>query len=166
MPYKKRENVVVASSCIIIILLLFNFVPRNKMREAHISFLFQQAMTWFFGLLVVEKGLIKYPYRTFFKKSNKSSFAFEFFIYPAITILFNLYYPERRSCLSKIFYICSYSGVITFLETFTEKYTDLIEYKKWNGYWSFITLSITCFISRVYYRWFFKKEDKMRLGNE
>ncbi|MCL7749484.1 CBO0543 family protein [Halalkalibacter alkaliphilus] len=155
---KKREDSIVAASCIIIMLLIFRYVPRHKMREAHVSFLFQQIMTWFFGLLVVEKGLIKYPYRTFFKKSNKTSFAFEFFIYPAITILFNLYYPEKRSYISKTIYVFSYSGVITLIETFTEKYTDLIEYKNWNRYWSFISLSCTYYVSRLYYRWFFSKD--------
>jgi hypothetical protein len=158
MCNKKREDTILTVSCIVVMLLIFKYVPRHKMREAHVSFLFQQSMTWFFGLLVVEKGLIKYPYRTFFKKSNKTSFAFEFFIYPAITILFNLYYPEKRSCISKIIYVFSYSGVITLIETFTEKYTDLIEYKKWNRYWSFITLSCTYYVSRLYYRWFFSTD--------
>ncbi|ARK29785.1 CBO0543 family protein [Halalkalibacter krulwichiae] len=156
MSSKRTNNLIVLGASSMMLILLAKYVPRNRMREAHISFLFQQVITWFFGLLVVELGLIKYPYRIFFKKANKSSFVFEFFICPAITVLFNLYYPDRRSRFKKAIYIFAYSGSITFIEIFIEKYTDLIKYKKWAWYWSFITLSMTYYLSRLYYRWFTK----------
>jgi hypothetical protein len=136
--------------------LLIRFVPKNRMREAHLSFFFKQVVTWLFGLLVVEKGLISYPYRTFFKKAHKASFTFEYFVYPALCSLFNLYYPENKHPLKKLMYYFAHSGIITVFEVFAVKYTNLIRYNKWTWYWSFITIWITYYISRLYFRWFYK----------
>jgi hypothetical protein len=154
----KVEKTILISSWVVTLLLLILFVPRERVREAQIPFLFKQVITWFFGLFVVEKGLIEYPYRLFFKKSNKSSFTFEYFVYPALCTLFNLYYPEKRNALIKVIYYFFHTSIITFLEIIAVKYTKLIRYKKWTWYWSFITLWITYYISRVYYRWFYKNQ--------
>ena len=50
---------------------LVAFVPHNKIRDAHIIFLFKQALTWFFGMVVVQAGLIIYPVREFPKATEK-----------------------------------------------------------------------------------------------
>jgi hypothetical protein len=157
MANYKKENKILVTSFIMTVFLLVNYVPRSKMREAQVAFLFQQVITWVFGLFVVEKGFITYPYRAFFKKSCKSSFFFEYFVYPSITVLFNLYFPEKRNCLCKIIYVSFYSGIITFSEIFIERYTKLIHYVKWSSFTSFLTLAITLYVSRLYYRWFFYK---------
>ena len=159
MASHRKEKGIVYSAIIMTMVLLIKFVPRQKIREAQVSFLFQQAITWFFGLLVVEKKLIKYPYRRYFKRAVKSSFLFEYFICPAISALHNLYYPEKKSVLRRLLYTCSYSGLITFLEFFIEKYTDLITYRKWSWYWSFLSLSSVFYLSWLYSRWYFKKEE-------
>ncbi|WP_330218272.1 CBO0543 family protein [Ornithinibacillus contaminans] len=137
-------------------MLLFKFVPRNRIREAHVSFLFKQLITWLFGLLVVEKNLISYPNRLFFRKANRSSFTFEYFVYPALCTLFNLYYPEKPHIVKKLIYYLFHTSIITVFETFAVKYTNLIQYKKWTWYWSFITVWLTYYLSRIYHSWFFK----------
>ncbi|KAB2334380.1 CBO0543 family protein [Bacillus mesophilum] len=139
--------------------LLILFVPKNRIREAHLSFLFKQVITWLFGLLVVERNLITYPYRLFFRKANKSSFTFEYFVYPAMCTLFNLHYPENKNAVFKFCHYFLYSGVITGFEAIAVRYTDLINYKKWTWYWSLITMWFTFYLSRIYHRWFFK--DKL-----
>ncbi|MEH7272491.1 CBO0543 family protein [Neobacillus vireti] len=63
---------------------MFKFVPKNKIRHAPVIFLFKQVITWLFGLLVVEKNLIEYPFRLYFKKAYKGSFCFEYFFLPCI----------------------------------------------------------------------------------
>ncbi|KAB2335945.1 hypothetical protein F7732_04545 [Bacillus mesophilum] len=138
-------------------LLLIKFVPKNRMREAQVSFLFKQIITWLFGLLVVEKGLISYPHRSFFKKANKSSFTFEYFVYPGLCSLFNLYYPVKKNKVYKFWYCTFYAAIITVFESIAIKYTKLIRYKKWTWYWSFITMWFTFYISRRYQKWFFKQ---------
>ncbi|WP_449620455.1 CBO0543 family protein [Robertmurraya sp. Marseille-Q9965] len=152
----KLERTIEISAWIVISYLLLKFVPRHRIREAHLAFLFKQVLTWLFGLLVVEKNLITYPYRLFFKKATKSSFTFEYFVYPGLCSLFNLYYPEKRNLFYKFCHYFFYTAVITCFEAIAFKYTNLINYKKWTWYWSFITVWISYYISRIYHRWFFK----------
>ena len=114
-----------------------------------------QCMSWLFGLLVVEYGLISYPVREF-QIANASSFSFEYFIYPAICIVFNLHFPKNRLFVYKFLWIILFSTCITILEVILERYTGLIEYIHWTWYWSWITLLITFLISRAYYIWFYK----------
>jgi hypothetical protein len=90
----------IISGWLIATILLILFVPKNKIREAHVSFLFMQALTWVLGLLVVQLKLIQYPIRSF-SNATKISFDFEYFIYPAFSALFNLYYPEKKLRLDK-----------------------------------------------------------------
>lgn len=158
MKRNRKENTIEWSAIGVMTLLLYIFVPRNKIREAHTIFFFKQFVTWFFGLLVVEKNLISYPSRLFFKKTIKSSFTFEYYVYPALCVLFNLYYPERRNKMKKILYYFVHSGVITGFEIYALKYTNNIHYKKWKWYWSFLSIWFTYYLSRLYYKWFTKEE--------
>ncbi|MFC0476003.1 CBO0543 family protein [Robertmurraya beringensis] len=127
-------------------MLLIKFVPKKKIREAHVVFLFTQVVTWLMGALVVEKGNIKYPIRTFFKKTIKSNFTFEYFIFPAWNVLFNILYPENKNTYIKALYYLLHTSLIIFFEVIALKYTKLIHYKKWKWYWSFITVFIHPFL--------------------
>ncbi|MFE8699798.1 CBO0543 family protein [Cytobacillus sp. FJAT-54145] len=152
----KLDKTIEISAWIITSILLIKYVPKNRIREAHISFLFKQVVTWLFGLLVVEKNLISYPNRLFFKKANKSSFTFEYFVYPALCSLFNLYYPEKSNNVVKLIYYFIHTSIITGFEIFAVKYTNLIKYNNWKWYWSFVTMWFSYYISRIYHRWFYK----------
>lgn len=154
----RKEKIIIISSYIISALLLFNFVPKDKIRHATIPFLFTQVITWLFGLLVVEKNLIEYPYRLFFKKTYKASFCFEYFFYPVFCVLFNLYYPKKRNIWIKSLYYFLYTSLITGLEVLIVKYTKLIRYKKWAWYWSFITMWFSNYLSHRFYKWFFNNK--------
>lgn len=153
----KKEKTIEISSWVAMFFLLVKFVPKNRMREAMVAFLFKQAVTWFLGLLIVEKNMIKYPVRTFFKKSIKSSFTFEYFVLPGLNALFNLHYPEKKNVMSKVLYYFGFTSSITLLEMIALKYTKLIQYKKWTWYWSFLSIWVTYYIGRCYQRWFFKE---------
>lgn len=159
----KLERTIEISAWIVMIFLLLIFVPRNKIREAHVAFLFKQVVTWIFGLFVVEKNLISYPYRLFFRKANKASFTFEYFVYPALCSLFNVHYPEKRNYFYKFSHYFFYTAVITVFEAIAYKYTKLINYKKWTWYWSFLTIWFTYYISRIYHKWFFKDKLNARV---
>jgi hypothetical protein len=152
----KAGKIIETSSWVIMSILLIKFVPRNRIREAWVIFSFKQFMTWLFGLMVVEKNLISYPSRLFFKKATRSSFTFEYFVYPALCILFNLYYPQKKSKKVKLLYHFSYTSSITVLEIIALKYTKLIKYKNWKWYWTFFTLWITYYLSHIHHQWFFK----------
>lgn len=153
---KILDNTIELLAWIVTSILLIKFVPRKRIREAIVSFLFKQVITWLFGLLVVEKDLISYPNRLFFKKTIKSSFTFEYFVYPGLCALFNLYYPENKPKILKVLYYSFHTSIITIFEIIAVKYTNLIKYNKWTWYWSFITMYMSYFLSRIFQSWFFR----------
>jgi hypothetical protein len=154
------EHLILLFAYIITIFLLIRFVARHKIREAWVIFSFKQLLTWIFGLLVVQYKLIEYPVRLF-SYASRTSFSFEFFIYPAICILFSIYYPFNRGRLRKTMHYIFYTSVITLIEAFLERSTDLIHYIDWTWYWTWITLYITFFMSNKFYAWFFKIKEKI-----
>ncbi|WP_240689264.1 CBO0543 family protein [Ammoniphilus sp. YIM 78166] len=137
------------------LILLWKFVPKEKIRQAHVAFLIMQAFTWFIGFLVVELKMIEYPIR-FFDYASRASFTFEYFVYPAICVIFNLHYPEAASLLKKVLYYLSYIVTLTIIEIGLEKYTLLITYISWDWRWTFISTALTLFLSRKYLKWFFQ----------
>nr|WP_274363556.1 MULTISPECIES: CBO0543 family protein [unclassified Paenibacillus] len=143
---------------IITALLLIFTVPKDKLREASVMFFFKQTITWSFGLLVVEWGLIKYPVREFVK-ADATSFSFEYFIYPSLCVIFNLRYPKGEKW-KKAVWILGFPTVMTILEVIIEHNTDLIKYVHWSWYLTWITLLLTFLISRLYFVWIYKKSDK------
>lgn len=156
---KKLDRNIELSAWGITAILLLIFVPKKRIREAQIAFLFKHIITWLFGLLVVEKKLIIYPKRLFFSKAIKSSFTFEYFVYPALCALFNLYYPEKRPAYIKMLYYFFHTSVIAGFELFAVKYTNLIKYKKWTWYWSFITVWLTYYVSHLNHKWFYRNKE-------
>ncbi|KAA9028561.1 CBO0543 family protein [Niallia endozanthoxylica] len=159
MTSYRKEKAIIFCIYIINAFLLFKFVPKDKIRHASVAFLFKQMITWLFGLVVVERKLISYPYRPFFKGTYKASFCFEYVFYPVLSVIFNLYYPEKRNGLIKTLYHFIHASIITALEVLILKYTKLIRYKKWNWYWSFITIWFSNFLSHKFYKWFFKEDS-------
>ena len=151
------EYILLALSWAISIALLLIFIPRNKVREAHVVFFFKQLLTWLFGLVIAEYDLIEYPVRIF-KSATTASFTFEYFVYPAICALFNINYPENRVWLKKALHYFYYTSGITAIEMILEKYTLLIDYVNWTWFWTWLTLLATFLLSRLYYTWFFRKK--------
>lgn len=144
------------------IVLLIKFIPRDKIREAHVAFLFKQIITWPIGLVVAEFRLIEYPFRAF-TYANKASFIFEFFLYPAICALFVANYPDKKKLSARFLYYFSYCSVLTVIEAIEERYTEILKYIHWSWPVSFITFLITFYMSISYTRWFFKdvrRKDK------
>ncbi|HJV45834.1 MAG TPA: CBO0543 family protein [Bacillota bacterium] len=150
------EPIILISTIIITSILLWLYIPRSKLLDAHISFLFMQAQTWLLGAIVVELHLIEYPYR-FVKYAYRISFVYEYFIYPAISALFNVHFPQKKGWKVKTIYVFSYASVLTVIEVILEKYTYVIKYIHWYWYWTWISLVITLLISYFYYLWFYKK---------
>jgi hypothetical protein len=139
--------------------LLIIFVPKKKIKRAILVFLFKMSITWVIGLLVVELKLIEYPVRSF-AYASKTSFDFEYFVYPAFCVLFNLHYPEGKSFAKRSLHFIYYCSGLTAVEVIVEKNTNILNYLHWSWYTTFITLFITFFMSRQFYKWFFNIEEK------
>lgn len=151
-----KDIFILISAWIITFTMLVFFIPKNKIREALFVFLLKQAITWLIGLLVVELRLIEYPVELFFKYATKTSFSFEYFIYPSICAVFNLNYPARKNKVQQFLYYSYFCSIMTIIEVLCEKYTNLIKYIHWTWYITWITLFLTFYISRKIYLWFFK----------
>jgi hypothetical protein len=140
-------------------ILLYLFVPRKKLHEAHISFLIMQVPSWFLGFLVVEYNLVEYPVR-FFENASKSSFTFEFYALPAMSVLYTLYFPERKRLARRILYALSFSLVLTMSEVVLEKYTQNINYIHWAWYITWVSLLLVLHLSYLYTKWFMRTVRK------
>lgn len=138
------------------------YIPKNRLTEATIMFFFQQLLTWFLGLVTVEWHLLDYPVREF-ASVNKTSFTFEFLVFPVITVFYIMYYPMQRGILAKILYTSGVTTAILIPEIIVEKYTDLIEYIHWAWYVSWLSVYASFCLARIFHRWFFKFE-KMKQG--
>jgi hypothetical protein len=149
------EYLIIFNAWIISAFLVVLSVPRDKIRDAFIIFLFKQMLTWFLGFMVVQYRLLEYPVREF-AYAARNSFSFEYFIYPAMCVVFNMWFPKKRS-LAILWYLLFPSWMST-VEYFLEKYTKVIYYIRWEWYYTWISLLITFYLTRQFYLWFFRKE--------
>jgi hypothetical protein len=115
-----------------------------------------QVITWSAGVYVVEKEWLAYPAR-FFSSINRTSFSFEFFIYPVVGALFVTQYPSHKSKWYQAGFYVVVCTVLTIMETILEKYTHLIRYLNWDWYTTWASLAVTLFVTRIFCVWFFGK---------
>lgn len=153
------EAIILTAAWILTLIMLILFVPQAQFREAQVIFFFKQFITWITGLAVVQFRLIEYPVRLF-SYANKTSFTFEYFVYPAICVVFNLHYPVEKSPVRQFMHYFYFCTVMTILEVYFEKCTNIIRYIHWTWYLTWLTLFITFYISRKYYVWFYRLEAK------
>ncbi|MDP4159781.1 MAG: CBO0543 family protein [Bacillota bacterium] len=159
--FTSKEYIIIAIAWIITIILLVIFIPKDKYREAQVAFGIKQVLTWVTGLTVVELGLLEYPVRLF-PYANKTSFTFEYFIYPSICAIFNVHYPEDKKTFGQFLYYVYYCTTMTLIEVIVERSTNIIKYIHWTWYITWITLFFTFTISRKYYTWFFKLKGTIK----
>jgi hypothetical protein len=149
--------ILVGISCVTI-LTIWKLIPREKVRDALVLFLFLQIITWPAGLFAVEMKWIEYPIQLFPQENNinKSSFFFEFFLFPLVGVIFSLYFPKNATKLGAFIYYFIFVGSFTGLEVILEQTTKLVEYHKWKWYWTLISLMISLYLNHKNYLWFRK----------
>jgi hypothetical protein len=152
------ERWILIGVIIVTILAIITLIPRKKAREAWVLSLFLQVITWPAGLFVVEKGWIEYPIQLVegANQYNRTSFTFEFFIFPVLAITFSLYFPKVKRLGAFVYYVC-FTGFFTIVEALLETTTRLVEYHEWTWYWTFITVIVALFLNHHYYLWFKQK---------
>ena len=149
------ETALLVAAWAITTIVLFVFVPKHKIREAFVIFAFKQLLTWVLGLLVVELGLLEYPVREF-ANATKTSFSFEFYIYPVACVVFNFYYPVNKTKFAGLMHYVLYCSAITIIEIVIERYTSIINYIHWHWSITWVTLYLTFYATRKFYLWFFQ----------
>lgn len=135
---------------------LIFFIPRSKVRLAIVAFLFKQVITFLTGIVVVEIGLLAYPVREF-ATVIRSSFLYEYYAFPVVCALFNVWYPEKKNTFVQFNYYFWVTTVLTVIEIVIEKYTALLDYIYWEWYVTWITVCITFYWTRLFCLWFFEK---------
>jgi hypothetical protein len=155
----KKEYLLEVIGWAITIGLLIKFIPKNKIRHAQVAYGFKLFITWLVGLSVVELGLIEYPIRLF-PNATKTSFSFEYFIYPSFCAVFNVNFPEKKGAFGQFMYYFYYCTSLTIIEVIVERYTNILNYIHWTWYTTWITLFITFYMSRKFCVWFFKIHEK------
>ncbi|HAM81946.1 CBO0543 family protein [Ornithinibacillus bavariensis] len=133
------------------------FIPKGKYRLAIVAFLFNQAITFLVGLLVVDLGMIEYPVRLF-ASINRTSFTFEYYIFPIICAAFNVWYPNGSNRFIQLGYYVSYCSFMTIIEGLLERNTELIKYTHWEWYYTWITLFLSFFFVRIICVWYFSEK--------
>ncbi len=99
----------------------------------------------FLGNLLVDYHLLKYPVTIF--KHLKGSVLFEFLLFPVICVYY--YQTTYHSHISGvILQAVVYSGGLTLVEFFLEKYTNLIKYLQWEWYFTWISVFIFMIVVR------------------
>jgi hypothetical protein len=147
-----------------IVLLLFLFLKKKDIRKAFFAALTAQLVTWPNGLLLTSLGAIEYPVRLF-PKAIDSSFLHGYIMNPAIFAIYYIHYPKQAKLIWKWVYSLFITALPALIEVAENKYTDLINYKAWSGYNTWILLLISYYIIRRYLDWFFRNAPKQGVIN-
>lgn len=137
------------------------YIPKEKFREALVSFLVFQASTWLVSIFLVETGKTIYPVREFVKATS-INFVPQFLFYPTIYIWFILLFPQGRSILFKILHYLLFVSIMLWFYYFAYKYTDMYRFPKATDYGiitkGYLRNLLQFGICHLYLTWFFRKE--------
>ena len=148
-----KEVIFIIVSWVIAIYCLLKYVPKERMREAHISFLFSQTMAWIFELMQVHFGLVEFPFREF-HHATKMSFSLHYIVLPSFGVFFILLYPLKKGIKGIISHYLIFSAALATYILLAEHFTSLIEYKKWNWFIAVCVNLILLWILKKFVFWF------------
>ncbi|AET68202.1 hypothetical protein Desor_2655 [Desulfosporosinus orientis DSM 765] len=138
------------------------YIPKEKYRQALVSFLIFQAFTWPGTILLVQFGKIEFPVREF-TQATQVGFTTNYLFYPMIFVWFVIMYPSK-ACLTKRFlhYFIFVSFSVWFIN-FTTIYTALENPLAGTLFSqttrSYITFFAYYYISHGFIVWFSKKSN-------
>ena len=135
------------------------FVRKKNIRKALLAFFAAQLFTWPIGLLLTLFGKVEYPIRLF-PKAIDSSFLHGYILNPTIYALYYIHYPKHVKLIWRWVYTLTISAIPIFIEIIENKYTNLLKYKNWSAYKTWMLVLIIYFIVRKYLDWFFNNTAK------
>lgn len=155
----RREYIVMLLIIVGVILAFLIFVNKKNIRKALLATLVAQLFTWPVGLLFTFFGKIEYPVRLF-PKSADNSFLHGFILNPSIFAIYYIHYPKQAKLIWRWVYTLLITAIPVSIEVIENKYTSLVHYKAWNGYYSWALGLVIYFIIRKFLDWFFKNVSK------
>jgi hypothetical protein len=135
------------------------FVSKKNIRKALLAAIAAETVTWPVGLLLVSFGKIEYPVRLF-PKAIESSFLQGYILNPSIYAIYYIHYPKQAKLIWRWVYTLLITAIPVSIEIMANKYTNLVHYKAWSGFYSWMLLIIFYFIIRKYLDWFLKNAPK------
>jgi hypothetical protein len=115
--------------------LFFSFKGNKK--EKLIIFFLVHYIAIFVSVIIKEENMIDYPVR-FLPQYFGTPLLFEYLLFPLVNVWF--YSTTQNS--SRVYILLQavmYSGLLSFVEFFLERYTDLIEYNTWTIWHTFFS---------------------------
>lgn len=164
MAFSKNVLWIIITSIIVLILLIL-IVPKNRIREAWLNFVFFQTLTWATGVILAEYNLVKSPFRMF-PKATTQNFFNDFIIFPSISVLYYFLFPYQQKRYIQCLFILGSAIVVGIYDFSVERFTDLKRYIHWSAFNQFLLAIIFNYGSLWFTLWFFKKlknRKKVRL---
>lgn len=128
------------------ILAFFNLMRKPPIKDWLIVFFLKSYIATFFDTIFVKKGYIEYPVNLF--KGFNISVIFSYLIFPITCVYFNVV-TKKASVMDIIFKSFLFSVPMTIAETWLERTTQLISYKKsWNWIHSLVSITSTFLLVR------------------
>jgi hypothetical protein len=155
----RREYIVMLLLLMGVILSLLMFVNKKNIRKALLATLVAQLFTWPVGLLFTSFGKIEYPVRLF-PKAADNSVLHGFILNPTIFAIYYIHYPKQAKLIWRLVYTLLITVIPVSIEVIESKYTNLVHYKAWKGYYTWALVLVVYFIIRKYLDWFFKNAPK------
>ncbi len=146
------EWIISVTAIVLTILLLVFAVDWRFFRDWVVVYLFKTKLDLLIGSMVVERGLISYPYR-FAGSLFDTSLLFEVFVFPVLCILYNQVTREH-GLLPVFYYALLFSAGITAVEYVLEIHTDLIVYLNWSWHYTLASLVVAFLASRAFIAFF------------
>lgn len=125
----------------------FNLVRKPPVKDSLIIFFLKSYIASLLDTLTVKKGYVKYPVNLF--KTFNISVLFSYLLFPITCVYYNQI-TKNSNIFGVILKVIYFSVPMTLVETWLEKNTKLIKYKKgWDWKHSFASISGTFLIVRL-----------------
>lgn len=138
---RNRENNALKVLLVLGILSFFQLLRKPPVKDWLIIFFLKSYIASILDNLLVKKGYLKYPVSLF--KTFDISVIFSYLIFPVTCIYFNQA-TEKTGPLSTLFKLFLFTAPSTIIESWLEKNTKLIQYRKdWTSIHSFFSIAAT-----------------------
>jgi hypothetical protein len=152
------ERIMLWSLLILGIALFLFSLQKPPIKTKLIIFLLTAYISTFFGVLVVEKNMLKYPINLF---SNyfSSSLLYEYLLLPMVCIYF--YQTSYHSSYFGMVLQCAmYTAALTIIEVVLERYTDLVEYHTWTWLYTLLSIFLLMMVIRILIQFIDMKDNR------
>jgi hypothetical protein len=146
--------ILILSWGIAIVLLIWK-VPRNKIKDAQIVFLFAQSLGWLYVFIQIYFKHIIFPIREF-PEATDMLVSLHFIVYPTFCVFFVLFYPNAIERWRIVAHYIVFVLLHQSYETFIENYTHLIAFINWKTHWGISVKILVYFSVYHFYKWFTK----------